>query len=141
LILALILLAVMTLAGMAAIYTSSQELRRSSNHRSTREAFYASEGAIEAVKNDGFYATTLTTVTFPAANHPTPAARDLTLGTTTANGTIRFVTSGNPPPGYGFSAKDSSASFFVIEAAGTSQAGVIDTQEELVARILPKSGG
>ena len=105
------------------------------------EARYAAEGGIEAVKNDGYYATTTTTLNFPATANPTISARNLSLNGSNATGTVRYVTSGNPPPGYGFSAKDASASYFVIDATGTSPSGTQDAQEEMIARILPKSGG
>ena len=140
LVVAMVLLAVLTFVGLAAIFNSSVELRRSGDYRTAMEVFYSAEAAIETIKNDGYYATTTTSMDFPAAAHPDPDARSLALGDTTASGTIRFVTSGNPPPGYGFSAKDSSASYFIIEATGTAS-GVTHTQEELTARILPKSGG
>jgi hypothetical protein len=141
LIIAMVLLGILTFIGLAAIFNTSLELRSSGTYMNTKKTFYTTEGAIEAVKNDGHYATTTTTMAFPDPAHPNIGARDLTIGHVSVTGTLRYVTSGNPPPGYGFSAKDSSANYFVVEATGTNGADVQITQEEMVARILPKSGG
>ena len=142
LVIAMIFLGLLTTIGIYAIYNSSSELTTSGRYKSDKEAFYAAEGAIEYVKGDGYYFTTKTSMTFPdndASPHPTVAARSLASNGTDASGTITYVTSGNPPPGYGFSAKDTQSNYFIIEATGTSQAGNQSTQEESVAKVLPKS--
>lgn len=142
LVIAMIFLGLLTTIGIYAIYNSSSELRTSGRYKSDKEAFYAAEGAIEYVKGDGYYFTTKTSMNFPdndASPHPTVAARSLASNGTDASGKITYVTSGNPPPGYGFSAKDTQSNYFVIEATGTSQAGNQSTQEESVAKVLPKS--
>ena len=139
LIIAMIFLGLLTTIGFYAIFNSSTELTSSARYKSDKEAFYAAEGAIEYVKGDGYYFTTKTTMNFPDAAHPTVAAQDLSAAGTDATGAVTFTTSGNPPPGYGFSAKDTMASYFVNDATGTSQAGVQNIQEEGIAKILPKS--
>ncbi len=138
---AMVFLGLLTTIGLYSVIFSSSELRRAANYKSNKEAFYAAEGAIEYIKGDGYYFTTTGTMDFPdndADPHPTVAARSLAAEGTDATGTITFITSGNPPPGYGFSAKDTTSSYFAIEATGTSQAGIQSTQEEGVAKILPK---
>lgn len=142
LIIAMVFLGLLTTIGLFAIFNSTTELTSSARYKSNKEAFYAAEGAIEYVKGDGYYFTTKATMTFPDNDldpHPVAAARDLSAQGTTATGTVTYINAGNPPPGYGFSAKDTSASYFVIESTGTSQAGVQSIQEENVAKILPKS--
>ncbi|MBI5755634.1 MAG: pilus assembly PilX N-terminal domain-containing protein [Nitrospirae bacterium] len=138
LVIAMIFLGLLTTIGIYALLSTSTELIGSASYKSNKEAFYAAEGAIEYVKGDGYYFTTKGTLDFPENildSHPniTLAAED-----TDATGTIKYITSGNPPPGYGFSAKDTMSSYFMIEATGTSRAGVQNTQEEGVAKILPK---
>jgi len=142
LIIAMIFLGLLTTIGLFAIFNSSTELTSSARYKSNKEAFYAAEGAIEYVKGDGYYFTTRTTMAFPDNDlnpHPDVDARDLSAQGTTATGAVTYINSGNPPPGYGFSAKDTSASYFVIEATGTSPAGARSIQEENIAKILPKS--
>lgn len=139
LVIAMIFLALLTTVGLYALFNSSTELTRSARYKSNKEAFYAAEGAIEYIKGDGYYFITKAAVNFPDNAHPTVAARDLSSNGTNVSGTLTYVTSGNPPPGYGFSAKDAQANYFVIEATGTSPAGAQSTQEESVAKILPKS--
>jgi hypothetical protein len=142
LIMALVFLGLLTTLGLYAVLNSSTELTSSARYKSDKEAFYAAEGAIEMVKGDGHYFTTkdpASPIPIPDPLHPTVAARDLSSNGTDATGAVTYTTSGNPPPGYGFSAKDTMSSYFVIEATGTSQAGIENTQEEGVAKILPKS--
>lgn len=138
LVIAMIFLGLLTTIGLYTLLNSSTELTSSANYRGNKEAFYAAEGALEYVKGDGYYFTTKTTMNFPDNNHPTAAARNLASGGTDATGSIKYLNSGNPPPGYGFSAKDTMSSYFVIEATGTSASGVQNRQEEGVAKILPK---
>ena len=139
LIAALIFLGLLTTLGLYAVFNSTTELTSAARYKSDKEAFYAAEGAIEYIKGDGYYFTTKTTINFPDAAHPTVAARDLSSGGTNATGNVSYITSGNPPPGYGFSAKDTMSSFFHVDAIGTSQSGLQNNQEEGVAKILPKS--
>lgn len=139
LIIALVFLGLLTTLGLYAVMNSSTELTSSARYKSDKEAFYATEGAIEAVKGDGHYFTTKTQMAIPDPAHPTAAARDLSSNGTTVAGTITYTTFGNPPPGYGFSAKDTMSNYFVIQATGTSQAGMQNNQEEGIAKILPKS--
>lgn len=139
LVVAMIFLVLLTTVGIYAIFISSTELTTAARYKSDKEAFYAAEGAIEYVKGDGYYFTTTGIMTFPDSNHPSPAARSLQAEGTDATGTITYITSGNPPPGYGFSAKTQKARYFVIEATGTSKSGIQSIQEEGVAKILPRS--
>lgn len=149
LVIAMIFLGLLTTIGIYAIYNSSSELTTSGRYKSDKEAFYAAEGAIEYVKGDGYYFTTKTSMIFPdndASPHPTVAARSLASNGTNAYGTITYVTSGNPPPGYGFSAKDTQSNYFIIDATGVTHPEDPDPdnknkcrQEESVAKVLPKS--
>jgi len=138
LVVALLLLMVFTTIGFLALLNSTSGIREASSYKSNKEAFYAAEGAIEYIKGDGYYFITNSTKSFPDPAHPTSAARDLSAAGTNASGTVTYITSGNPPPGYGFSAKDTRASYYSIEATGTAQDGTTSTQEEGVAKILPK---
>ena len=142
LIIALVFLGLLTTLGLYAVLNSSTELTSSARYKSDKEAFYAAEGAIEMVKGDGHYFTTkdpASPMPIPDPAHPIAAAQDLASNGTDATGAVTYTTSGNPPPGYGFSAKDAMSNYFVITATGTSQAGVQSNQEEGIAKILPKS--
>ncbi|MCC6544613.1 MAG: pilus assembly PilX N-terminal domain-containing protein [Nitrospirae bacterium] len=138
LVIAMVFLGLLTTIGLYALLNSTTELTSSANYRGNKEAFYAAEGAIEYVKGDGYYFTTKGTLNVPDNNHPTVAARSLASAGTIATGSIRYMNSGNPPPGYGFSAKDTMSNYFVIDATGTSSSGAQSVQEEGVAKILPK---
>ncbi|MCC7203424.1 MAG: pilus assembly PilX N-terminal domain-containing protein [Nitrospirae bacterium] len=138
LVIAMVFLGLLTTIGLFALLNSTTELTSSASYRGNKEAFYAAEGALEYIKGDGHYFTTKATINFPDNNHPTAAARDLAADGTDATGSVKYLNSGNPPPGYGFSAKDTMSSYFVIEATGTAASGVQNTQEEGVAKILPK---
>ena len=138
LVIAMIFLGLLTTIGLYALLNSTTELTSSASYRGNKEAFYAAEGALEYVKGDGYYFTTKATLNFPDNSHPTAAARDLASGGTNATGSVEYLNSGNPPPGYGFSLKDTMSNYFVIEATGTSNSGVQNIQEEGVAKILPK---
>ncbi len=138
LVIAMVFLGLLTTIGLFALLNSTTELTSSASYRGNKEAFYAAEGALEYIKGDGYYFTTKGVLNFPDNSHPTAAARNLAAEGTNATGNIRFLNSGNPPPGYGFSAKDTMSSYFVIEATGTAASGVQNTQEEGMAKILPK---
>lgn len=138
LVIAMVFLGLLTTIGLFALLNSTTELTSSASYRGNKEAFYAAEGALEYVKGDGYYFTTKTTINFPDNNHPTAAAHNLAANGTNATGSVKYLNSGNPPPGYGFSAKDTMSSYFVIGATGTSASGVQNAQEEGVAKILPK---
>ena len=138
LVIAMVFLGLLTTIGLYALLNSTTELTSSARYRGDKEAFYAAEGALEYVKGDGYYFTTKGTLNIPDNNHPTAAARSLASGGTDATGTIKYLNSGNPPPGYGFSLTTTMSSYFVIEATGTSGSGMQNVQEEGVAKILPK---
>ena len=138
LVIAMVFLGLLTTIGLYALLNSTTELTSSARYRGDKEAFYAAEGALEYVKGDGYYFTTRGTLNFPDNNHPTAAARSLQAGVTDAGGSVKYLNNGNPPPGYGFSVKDTMSSYFVIEATGTSGSGMQNVQEEGVAKILPK---
>lgn len=138
LVIAMVFLGLLTTIGLYSLLNSTTELTSSARYRGDKEAFYAAEGALELVKGDGFYFTTKGTINFPDNNHPTVAARSLQAGGTDATGSVKYLNNGNPPPGYGFSVKDTMSGYFVIEATGTSGSGMQNVQEEGVAKILPK---
>ncbi len=138
LVIAMVFLGLLTTIGLYALLDSTTELTSSAGYRGNKEAFYAAEGALEYVKGDGYYFTTKATLNFPDNNHPAAAAHDLSASGTDATGSVTYLNSGNPPPGFGFSAKDTISGYFVIEATGTSASGAQNTQEEGVAKILPK---
>jgi len=138
LVIAMVFLGLLTTIGLYALLNSTTELTSSARYRGDKEAFYAAEGALEYVKGDGYYFTTKGTLNFPDNNHPTAAARSLQSAGTDAGGSVKYLNNGNPPPGYGFSVKDTMSGYFVIEATGTSGSGMQNVQEEGVAKILPK---
>jgi len=138
LVIAMVFLGLLTTIGLYALLDSTTELTSSASYRGNKEAFYAAEGALEYVKGDGHYFTTRGTLNIPDNNHPTAAAQSLAAAGTDATGSITYLNNGNPPPGYGFSANYTMSGYFVIEATGTSNSGAQNTQEEGVAKILPK---
>ena len=138
LVIAMVFLGLLTTIGLYSLLNSTTELTSSARYRGDKEAFYAAEGALEYVKGDGYYFTTKGTLNFPDNNHPTAAARSLQAAGTDAGGSVKYLNNGNPPPGYGFSVKDTMSGYFVIEATGTSGSGMQNVQEEGVAKILPK---
>lgn len=152
LIIAISLLAIMSILGVIMMSTTSTEIKLSGNKRNQQEAFNAADRAIE-------YAMQNATETVATINLYNDADTDGTLhrtritvensglenpavsGMPDAN-TVAYIGSGPPPPEFASDAGEFQANYYVITVVGASPVNspnpsraVIRTQ---VAKIVPK---
>ena len=144
LVLALVMIVILTLIGLASTYTSTLEMKLSGNKRGSTDAFYAADSGVQVVvanvenfslpgkyvdnKYDPF--------TDPSNPNPTKA-KVLIQYDTTQEGS---------PRGSGFSALNFEFRHFVIDSTGRDQMelGLIKsacTIEEKVVRLVPTLQG
>jgi len=144
LVLALIMIVILTLIGLASTYTSTFEMKLSGNKRGTTEAFYAADSGVQVVVDrvenfalPGKYVDNKYDP-FKDLNNPNPTkAKVLIQYDTTQEGS---------PRGSGFSAISFEFKHFVIESKGQDQTelGLLkstSTVEEKVVRLVPTLQG
>ena len=144
LVLALVMIVILTLIGLASTYTSIFEIKLSGNKRGTTEAFYAADSGVQVVVDrvenfalPGKYVDNKYNP-FTDKNNPNP---------TNAKVVIRYdTTQDGSPRGSGFSAISFEYRHFVIESTGEDQMEVdllksTCTLEEKVVRLVPTLQG
>jgi hypothetical protein len=148
LVIALIMIIVMTLIGLASSYSSIFEIMVAGNKRGLTDAFYAADAGIDAItlystnfdltNPDGSNKYTVlvqnTSSTYnpfgdPSIPNPTSAAGKITC----------FLTQSGPPRGTGFSAMNLGYTYYQIQSIGNDQlnSGSTATIQEEVVRLLP----
>lgn len=154
LIIAISLLAVMSILGVILLTSTTTETKLSGNKRNQQEAFNAADRAVEYAMQNA--TATTATVDLYHGNDAGVLHRDRitignsgleatltpgTVGKTDAN-TIQFIGSGPPPPEFASDAGEFKANYYVVSVVGVSPAAsanpsraVIRTQ---VAKIIPK---
>ena len=167
---ALVMMIVLTLIGLASTYTSTFEMKTSGNKRGATNAFYVADAAAQAAVShlpnfDDPNFTTVAAATLPADIKPDYKAKDgsdrdgkknsapslpLPSGVSLSNApsmTIYQTPWTNAPRGLGFSATGSvEYRHFVINSAGTDQvdaSGIRGSSHvrEKVVRLVPTSQG
>lgn len=144
LVLAMVMIVILTLIGLASTYASIFEIKLSGNKRGTTEAFYAADSGVQVVVDrvenftlPGKYVDNKYDP-FTDRNNPNPTnAKVLIQYDTTQEGS---------PRGSGFSAISFEFRHFVIESTGQDQTEVsltksVCTLEEKVVRLLPTLQG
>jgi hypothetical protein len=144
LVIALVMIVVLTLIGLASTYTSIWEIKLSGNKRGTTEAFYAADSGVQVVLDrvenfamPGKYVDNKYDP-FTDKNNPNP---------TNAKVLIQYDTAQEGSPrGSGFSAISFEFRHFVIESTGHDQTEVsltksVSTVEEKVVRLVPTLQG
>jgi len=144
LVLALVMIVILTLIGLASTYTSNFELKLSGNKRGTTDAFYAADSGIQVIVANvdnfslpGKYVDNKYDP-FTDANNPNP---------TKAKVVIQFDTAQEGSPrGSGFSAISFEFKHFVIDSKGHDQLdlSIIKSAAEIeqkVVRLVPTLQG
>ena len=145
LVLALIMIVILTLIGLASTYTSTFEMKLSGNKRGTTDAFYAADSGIQVVVANvdnfslpGKYDVDNKYDPFTDPKNPNPTkAKVLIQYDTTQEGS---------PRGSGFSAISFEFRHFVIDSKGQDQMdlGLVKSAseiEEKVVRLVPTLQG
>jgi len=145
LVLALVMIVILTLIGLASTYTSTFEMKLSGNKRGTTDAFYAADSGIQVVVANvdnfslpGKYDVDNKYDPFTDPKNPNPTkAKVLIQYDTTQEGS---------PRGSGFSAISFEFRHFVIDSKGQDQMdiGLVKSAseiEEKVVRLVPTLQG
>ncbi len=144
LVLALVMIVILTLIGLASTYTSTFEMKLSGNKRGTTDAFYAADSGIQVVvaNVDNF--------SLPGKyddNKYDPFTDPKNPNPTKAKVLIQYdTTQEGSPRGSGFSAISFEFRHFVIDSKGQDQmdAGLVKSAseiEEKVVRLVPTLQG
>jgi Tfp pilus assembly protein PilX len=143
LVIALVMMIVLTLIGLASIFTSTFEMKISGNKRGSTDAFYRGEGGIQVVTADieNFNSSTHAYPYDPfagagAANNLTNAAANITYNSSMLGA----------PRGVGVSATNFEFQHFLITSMGTDQTDLSlnkskSTVQEKVVRLVPTQQG
>ena len=144
LVLALVMIVILTLIGLASTYTSTFEMKLSGNKRGTTDAFYAADSGVQVVTANvdnfslpGKYVDNKYDP-FTDPNNPNP---------TKANVLIQYdTTQEGSPRGSGFSAISFEFKHFVIDSKGQDQLDLSLVKsaaeiEQKVVRLVPTLQG
>lgn len=141
LILALSMLTILSLLGALALTTSTTERGISSNYKSSQEAFFAAQRAVEyAMGNSTIY----TTIGKGTANLTGSHVTNIAAGTThsgldtNATNSVSYLSSGPPPEGSGTDPTYFESRYYVIQATGQGPNSASAKLESSVARTVPK---
>jgi hypothetical protein len=138
LVLTLSMLALMSILGALALSTSTTELGISGNLRSSQEAFYAAERAVEyAMTNGNIYSIIATgEESLDGYNGDILIGRSgLRLG---AGSKVEYLSSGALPPGSGSDPTYFQSRYYIISVIGEGPNNSVTRVEEQVGRIVPK---
>jgi hypothetical protein len=146
LILVMVMLVMLTFIGLAALSTSSTEMFLSANYRRSREAFEATEGAIDymLVDNRNFFE--------PASGPGNPVSLPtVTLNVTDPQGTVSistptviYLNTWATAAGAGDSVAlggNQRADYFIVDVTGTGSLGSKSQQELVLLKVVPGKGG
>jgi hypothetical protein len=151
LILTLVMLTLMSILGVLALSTSTSEIGISSNYKTSQEAFYAAERAVEyAMTNQDIY--DRPTADFPVSLTNNDTAVDTAHEANIAVGTgsrrsglqdgavnqVEYIGSGPLPPGSGSDPTYFQSRFYAIDVTGQGPGNASVRVEAQVARIVPK---
>lgn len=151
LILAISMLAIMSVLGAMALSTSSTEIGLSGNYRTNQLAFYSAQRAVEYAMTNGdiYNAIGTGSIDLETGNHPTNiaggtadgrglflAASDTDDGPTDNKVSYQFASS--LPPGSGSDPTYFEARYYLINVTGEGPNNSIKAIEAQVGRIVPK---
>jgi Tfp pilus assembly protein PilX len=144
LIVALIMMVVLTLIGLASIFTSTFEIKISGNKRGSTDAFYAADSGAQVVTaNAQNFSSTHSSPYNPFAD----AANPNPTNPTNAQASVTCVgTQQGAPRGYGVSATQFQFEYFLLSSTGQDQTdtSVVPstcTVQEKVVRLIPTLQG
>ena len=142
LVIALVMMILLTLIGLASIFSSTFEIKLSGNKRCSTDAFYAADSGVQVVKGDigNFNSSHPTYQPFEDADNPitnpTTSVLDITV-------TYNAAQHG-APRGYGISATQFEFQHFLIESIGQSCPNPVpsaSTIDEKVVKLIPTLQG
>ena len=142
LVIALVMMILLTLIGLASIFSSTFEIKLSGNKRCTTDAFYAADSGVQVVKGDigNFNNSHPNYQPFEDADNPitnpTTAALDITI-------TYNAAQHG-APRGYGISATQFEFQHYLIESTGQTCPNPVpsaSTIDEKVVKLIPTLQG
>jgi hypothetical protein len=145
LVIALIMMIVLTLIGLASIFTSTFEMKISGNKRGSTNAFYRSDGGIQVV--------TATVANFSTSTHTYPYDPftdhvNNPINPTNASANITYVSSMlGAPRGLGVSATNFEFQHYEVKSTGRDQTDLninpstCVTQEKVVRLVPTQQGG
>jgi Tfp pilus assembly protein PilX len=145
LVIALIMMIVLTLIGLASIFTSTFEIKISGNKRGSTNAFYSADSGVQVVvaRIENFNPTLYD----PGTHQYNPFTDLNNINPTNAQVTMTNDTSQEGAPrGYGFSALNFEFEHFLIASTGSDQTDLnpirsTSTIQEKVVRLVPTLQG
>jgi Tfp pilus assembly protein PilX len=144
LVIALIMMVVLTLIGLASIFTSTFEMKISGNKKGSTDAFYAADSGAQVVTANALnFSSTHSNPYNPFADNtnPNPTNPTNAQAAITYNGSQQGA-----PRGYGISATQFQFEYFLIASTGTDQtdSSLVPstcTVQEKVVRLIPTLQG
>jgi type IV pilus assembly protein PilX len=144
LVLALAILAVMSILGALALSTTNTELGITRNYRSSQEAFYAAERAQEYASVAGHIYSTIGVGAPVGLNTDDANKIAVDHGTyttgldTDATNEVGYLTSGPLPPSSGSDATLFELRYYRVSVTGKGPDGAIARVESQIGRLVPK---
>lgn len=140
LVLALTMLAIMSMLGVLALSTSTSEIGISGNYRTAREAYFAAERAVEySYTNKDIFDRPMTdfpvALTGDYATHIAVGNSGLKSGETNQ---VDYLTSGALPPGTGSDPTIFQARYYIVTVTAQGPRNSTVRVESQVSRIVPK---
>jgi Tfp pilus assembly protein PilX len=140
-IIALIMMVVLTLIGIASTFTSTFEIKLSGNKRGATDAFYAADSGVNviAARTDNFNRTNYD----PTTHNYNPFTDSDNVNVTNVQLNVNYKSDRKGPPRIGgYTAIKLEYDHFVIQSIGKDQVEIspiksVCTLEERVVRILP----
>jgi PilX N-terminal len=130
LVMALAILLILTILGVAAMSTTSLQEKMSGNVQEQTKAFQAAESGLTKINT--------TAGALVLAGAGPPPHNDFTFGNTTANVIVNYKQSVPPKRGSGYSATNFSAANFDQQSTGQTVTGAKAVIHGGVAQIVPK---
>jgi len=142
LIIALVMLALMSMIGIMALNSTDTELSISTNYRASQEAFYAAERAVEFAETNGAIYSAIGTdaVDLNGTDYAPTIKDDDTRSGLKADelNEVRYLTTGALPPGSGSDPTYFQSRIYTINVTTEGPSGATSRVEAQVARIVPK---
>jgi Tfp pilus assembly protein PilX len=140
-IVALIMMIVLTLIGLASTFTSTFEIKLSGNKRGATDAFYAADSGVNVVtaRIENFNLNSYD----PGTNKYNPFTDSENINPTQATANIEYYpTEKAAPRGLGYSAVNLEYAHYLVESTGQDQTNTSSTRssaiiQEKVVRLMP----
>ncbi len=141
LIIALSMLAILSLLGTIVLNSTHAELSIASNYRAGQQAFYAAERAVEySMTSETIYSTIGEGSVDLVDDHAAVIAADTTNSGLKEGELCRvsYLASGSLPPGSGFDPTRFQARYYIVSATSEGALGATARVEAQVARVVPR---